>query len=132
MSIQQIQRAAERLLATITPSIPTAYEGVSFTPPTSGLYQRVKFDIRQPDDDTIGTGFHREQLLLQVFIVGQPNQGRADILARAELIRDKFKKGTFLLEDGVRIHVLRTPQISGVGQSMVCPVLINLVAEVYS
>lgn len=132
MTIQKIQRAAERRLATISPSVPTAYEGVSFTPPSTGLYQRVSFDIRPPDDPTFGTGFHREQILMKVFIVGQPNQGRADVLARAELVRDLFAKGTFFIEDGIRIHVLRTPQIAGMSQSIVCPVLINLVAEVYS
>jgi len=134
MSILEIKRSAERHLNTLTPSVPTGWEGVTFNPPST-IYQRVQFIIQSPDDPVLGTGFHRERVTMQVFVVGEINKGTSEIISRAELIRNKFKKGLVLTEGNVRIHVLRTPQIAGasiVADRSVCPVIIELVAEVYS
>lgn len=135
MAIVEIKRAAERHLNTLTPSILTGWEGMSFNPPTDQLYQRVQFVIQTPEDPVFGTGFHRERIRMQVFIVGMINKGTSEVISRAELIRDRFKKGLVLNEGNVKIHVLRTPQISGTAiasDRIVCPVIIELVAEVYS
>ena len=134
MSIAETKRAAERHLSTLLPVLPTGYEGVKFDPP-SGMYQRVQLSIRPPDDPVLGTGYHRERVQFQVFVVGAINKGTGEVLARAELIREHFKKGTFLLEGSIRIHVLATPQISGaaiVQDRAVVPILIDLVAEVFA
>jgi hypothetical protein len=134
MAILEIKKAAERHLSTLTPTIPTAWEGVSFTPPT-GLYQRVQLSIQSPDDPVLGAGFHRERVTLQIFLSGKSNKGTAEVITQAELIRSHFKKSTVLLEGNVKIHVLTTPQIAGtsiVSDRVICPVLIELVAEVYS
>lgn len=134
MAIVEIKRAAERHLNTMTPSIPTGWEGVSFTP-TNTMYQRVQFTIQAPEDPVLGVGFHRERVTMQVFVVGEINKGTSEVISRAELIREKFLKGLVLNENNVRIHVLRTPQIAGTtvaSDRMICPVLIELVAEVYS
>lgn len=134
MAIVQIKRAAERKLSQLTPVVPTAHEGVSFDPP-SGLYQRVQFTIQAPDDPVLGTGFHRERITMQVFVVGDANKGTSEVINQAELIRAHFAKGLVLEENNVKIHVLRTPQIAGntvVSERVICPVLIQLVAEVYS
>lgn len=134
MAIIEVKRAAERHLSTLTPNIATGYEGVIFTPPV-GLYQRVQFNIQTPDDPVLGTGFYRERITMQVFIAGALNKGTAEVIARAELVRNHFNKGLTLLENNIRIHVLRTPQIAGTSVAsdrIVCPVIIELVAEVYS
>lgn len=135
MAIIEIKRASERHLSTLTPSIPTGWEGVSFVPPTDSLYQRVQFVIQSPDDPVLGTGFHRERVTMQVFVVGLLNKGTSEVINRAELIRNTFAKGLVLNENNVRIHVLKTPQIAGTtvaSDRIMCPVLIELVAEVYS
>lgn len=134
MAIIQVKRAAERKLNTLTPIVPTAWEGVSFTPPDT-VYQRVQFMIQSPDDPVLGTGFYRERMTMQVFIIGAANKGTSEVISRAELVRNHFKKGTVFTEDGVHIHVLRTPQVAGTtiaSDRIICPVLIELVAEVYS
>jgi hypothetical protein len=134
MAIIEIKRAAERKLQALTPSIPTAWESVSFEPPV-GLYQRVQFTIQTPDDPVLGTGFHRERLQMQVFVIGASNKGTSEVITRAELIREHFKKGLVLQEGNIKIHVLRTPQVTGTtiaSERIVCPVIIQLVAEVYS
>lgn len=133
--ITDIEKAANRQLATITPSVSTAYEGVKFNPPDNAMYQRVQYSIQSPEDPTFGTGYHRELVQMQVFIVDVLGKGTAAGLARAELIRDKFKKGTTITEGTIRIHVLSTPQISGsiiASDRLVIPVLVNLTAEVVS
>lgn len=135
MAIIQIKRAAERHLATLTPTVATGYEGVTFEPPATAMYQRVQFIIQRPQDPVLGTGFYREIVSMQVFIAGLMNKGTADVISRAELIRNHFKKGTVFTENGVHIHVLRTPQVTGTtiaSDRIICPVLIELVAEVYS
>jgi len=134
MAIIEIKRAAERKLNALTPSIPTAWESVSFEPPV-GLYQRVQFTIQSPDDPVLGTGFHRERISMQVFVVGAANKGTSEVITRAELIRTHFAKGLVLQEGNIKIHVLRTPQVAGTtvaSERVVCPVIIELVAEVYS
>ena len=135
MAIVEIKRAAERHLNTLTPTVPTGWEGVSFDPPNDQLYQRVQFISQTPEDPVLGTGFHRERISMQIFVVGMINKGTSEVLNRAEVIRDRFKKGLVLIENNVRIHVLRTPQISGTAiasDRIICPVIIELVAEVYS
>ena len=134
MAIIEIKKAAERHLNSLTPQVPIAWEGVSFTPP-AGLHERVQFTIQPPEDPVLGTGFHRERLTMQVFCLGATNKGTAEVLTRAELIRNHFKKGTVLVEGNIKIHILTTPQIAGtsiVTDKVICPVLIELVAEVYS
>ena len=72
---------------------------------------------------------------MQVFVVGMVNKGTSEVISHAEAIRDKFKKGLVLVENNIRIHVLRTPQVSGTAiasDRIICPVIIELVAEVYS
>ena len=134
MAIIEIKRAAERKLNALTPSVPTAWESVSFEPPV-GLYQRVQFTIQSPDDPVLGTGFHRERISMQVFVVGAANKVTSEVITRAELIRTHFAKGLVLQEGNIKIHVLRTPQVAGTtvaSERVVCPVIIELVAEVYS
>jgi tRNA/tmRNA/rRNA uracil-C5-methylase (TrmA/RlmC/RlmD family) len=134
MAIIQIKRAAERKLIELSPSFPTAWESVTFNPP-DGLYQRVQFTIQAPDDPVLGTGFHRERMQMQVFVVGNANKGTSEVLERIELVRNHFAKGLVLDEDGIKIHVLTTPQITGssiASERVICAVIIKLVAEVYS
>jgi hypothetical protein len=134
MAIIQIKRAAERKLIELSPSFPTAWESVTFNPP-DGLYQRVQFTIQAPDDPVLGTGFHRERMQMQVFVVGNANKGTSEVLERIELVRNHFAKGLVLDEDGIKIHVLSTPQITGssiASERVICAVIIKLVAEVYS
>ena len=132
MSIKEIKRAAERHLSTMPSQWPTAYEGVSFNPP-DGNYLRVQFSIQPPDDPTLGLGYHRERIQLQVFVVTSAGSGTAEALDKAEQIRERFAKGTFLLESSIRIYVLRTPSIRSavvLKERLVIPVLIDLVCEV--
>jgi len=58
MSVQIIKKACRLHLAELTNNIPTAYEAMEFDAP-SGLYQRVQFLVRPPEDPTLGLGYYR-------------------------------------------------------------------------
>lgn len=130
--IVNIKRACEKRLASLAPTLQTGYEGVSFTPP-NGMYQRCQFVILRPDDPVFGTGYHRENVEFQVFVVDTSGKGTTDALNRAELIRNHFAKGTTLVEGSTPMYVLETPQIAGTTISqgrVIVPVLIPVTAEV--
>lgn len=132
--IINIKRACEKHLASLSPSLDTAYEGVSFNPPSDAMYQRCQFIILSPDDPVFGTGYHRERVQFQVFIVDPLGNGTTGALKRSELVRKHFAKGTTLIEDTTRMHILTTPQIAGTSISqgkIIVPVLIEITAEVY-
>lgn len=133
MPIAEIKKALERRLNTMTPAVSTAFEGVSFKPTPGTMYQRAQLRIDDPDDPVLGKGYYRERVQFQVFVVDQTNKGTGAAIARAELIRERFKKGTSLNESGIVLHVLETPRVSGATSAadrVIVPVLINVVAEV--
>jgi hypothetical protein len=132
MSILKTQKALINHLKTLAPELPTAYEGVSFTTPI-GTYQRVQFKINSPDDPVFGTGYHRERIEMQIFVNSPNNKGSGDALARAEALRKHYNKGLTLQDGTLRVHVLRTPTISGavsIGDRLSVPVLIDVTSEV--
>jgi hypothetical protein len=132
MSLAKIEKALLRHFNTLTPKLPTAYEGASFVTPDT-VYQRIQIVPRQPEDPVFGAGYYRERVELQVFVNAPSNKGKGEALARAELVRKHFKKPTTLQEEDVRIHVLTTPSINGaivIGNRIIVAVLIDVVAEV--
>lgn len=133
-SLIKSKRACEKHLASLTPTLPIAYEGVVFTPP-NGMYESCQFVPQTPDDPVFGTGYFRERFDFQVFVIGPYNKGTTDALERAELIRDHFHKGLTLTEEDVTLHFLRTPKIAGTIISegrIIIPILISVMSEVYS
>lgn len=131
--IINLKKAAERKLSTLSPSIPTAYEGFEFIAPSS-MYLRTQFVIQLPDDPTIGSNYYRERILFQVFICDELNKGTVGAYAVAESIRSLFSKGMTMQESTNNIYVLNTPQISGsmvTNSRLIIPVMINLVVEVF-
>jgi len=134
MVLVSIQKAFEKKLATITPSISTAYEGVSFTPVANVPYQRIQVVPSKPNNPTMGDDYYREEGECQIFLCYPTNKGKGEVLTRAELTRSYFKRATTLIEDGYSIIIIETPHIAGVstiGDRLVCPVLIRYETGVY-
>lgn len=131
--ILNIKKAFEKRLATLSPAIATAYEGVSFTP-TIAPYQRVMLVPSQPLNPTMGSSHYREAGSFQVFLNYPANKGSGEAIARASQIRLLFKRGTALIEDTTEVKILTTPQISGssiVQDRIVVPVIISYIADVF-
>lgn len=128
MGILDIQRAFEKRLLTITPTIQTVPVGVSFTPVTGTPYQKIQLVPRNPENPTMGDGYYREVGEFQIFICYPPNKGTADAIARAELTRSYFQRGTTLTEGGLEVIIPVTPYIAGaspVGDRLIVPVIIQ-------
>lgn len=133
MSIIKAEKAVRRHLLTLSPQLPTALEATPFTAPT-GMYQRLQFVVNPPTDPTFGNYYHRENIQVQIFVADKLDVGTTGAITRAQALRDLFHKGLTLVEDGVRMHVLRTPQIAGAtvaGDRVIVPVLIPLTVEIY-
>lgn len=132
--ILDVRQACEKRLTALSPSVLTFYEG------TSGetedvLYQRCQFNILPPDDPVVGTGYYRERIEFQVFVISAYSEGAGAAYERAELIRSSFYKSLTLTENTTKIHVLRTASIGSIiptTERLVVPVIIGLLAEVYS
>ena len=131
--LDKIKKAFEKKLAALTPAISTAYESVSFTPVSGVPYQRVQIVPDAPTNTVLSSGFYRETGEFQIFLMYPPNQGTGTALARAQLVRDYFKRGTNLVESGLTILIFRTPTIAGtrvVGDRLVVPVIIQYTCDV--
>lgn len=135
MSSLVTKKLLEKHLLEITPSLATAFEGVTYTPVSGTPYQRVVALPRSTQNPTMGDEYYREIGVLQVFLYYPINTGSGAALARAELIRNKFKRGTTLIDGNVKVHIIYTPSVRGsavVNDRLMVPVSIDYTAEILS
>lgn len=111
MSIALIQSALEKRLLTLTPQLPTAWENVTFTPPSS-MWQRVNHLINVPRDLALERTLRMDRGIFQVTVHAPINTGRLAAMQRAELIRDHFAPVLMLTEGAVRVDIVDTPRIA--------------------
>jgi hypothetical protein len=112
MSTLSIRQGLEKHLKLLTPAVSIAYENVDFTRATGTPYQEVTLLPAQPDNSSAGPHHYIETGLMQVMLCYPLNAGPGTAAARAELTRNHFKRGTTIIEDGIKIIINKTPQIS--------------------
>lgn len=130
--IENTKKALEKHLSALTPSLSTAYEGVSFSPVNGTPYQRVQLVPSRPENPTLGDDYFRDNGEFQVFLLYPSNKGTGEVLGRAEALRSHFKRGTTLTEGNSVVQIMRTPYISGctiIGDRVIIPVLIRYSVE---
>jgi hypothetical protein len=130
--IENTKKALEKHLSALTPSLSTAYEGVSFSPVNGTPYQRVQLVPSRPENPTLGDDYFRDNGEFQVFLLYPSNKGTGEVLGRAEALRSHFKRGTTLTEGNSVVQIMRTPYISGctiIGDRVIVPVLIRYSVE---
>jgi hypothetical protein len=130
--IENTKKALEKHLSALTPSLSTAYEGVSFSPVNGTPYQRVQLVPSRPENPTLGDEYFRDNGEFQVFLLYPSNKGTGEVLGRAEALRSHFKRGTTLTEGNSVVQIMRTPYISGctiIGDRVIVPVLIRYSVE---
>jgi len=111
MSLAAIQSALEKRLLTLAPQLPTAWENVTFTPPSS-MWQRVNHLINVPRDLALERTLRMDRGIFQVTVHAPINTGRLAAMQRAELIRDHFAPVLMLTEGAVRVDIVDTPRIA--------------------
>jgi len=115
MSTVLIRSALEARLNSMTPAIATAFENVSFTPPSSTVpYQEAHVLFARPDNRETGTS-HQELGYLQVKLLYPMGQGSGAAMARAELLRTTFVRASTVTSGGVVVNIIETPEITTVG-----------------
>lgn len=133
MSIKEIKSGLEKKLLTLSPPIDTAFESVTYVPSSGVPYQRVQLILRSRNT-TQGSTHFRQEGDFQVFLLYPSNEGTGDILTRAELLREHFKRGTTIVEGGFTINIVETPNIAGaqvIGDRVITPIIIPFVCEVF-
>jgi len=132
MSIQAIRRAFEKKLATLTP-IDTAYENTKYTPAVGTPYQQVNLLLANPDDQVMGSAIYFEQGIFQVALHYPLGAGPSAAESRAMLIRAAFKRGTSLIESGIIVNIITTPDINQPlidGEWYIVPISISFMAQI--
>lgn len=132
MSILKIKQTVQSALVAAFPSTPIAFESVDFEEPEQ-VYLRITFTPGKPTDSTYGNKYYRENVRVNIFVVGAKSKGTSEVLTLAEQVRSTFDRGWVQDVDNLRIHVFTKPQISGVGVTdakIVVPVFIEFTVEV--
>jgi hypothetical protein len=111
-SLINIKSALESALLTMTPAIDTVFENTSYTPKVDVPFQYVTITSTKPVNSTIGDIQHREEGYLQVDLLYPRGKGTGDALRRADLVRNKFKRGTVLTKNGINVVIYATPETS--------------------
>lgn len=112
MSTASIRKALETRLAALSPAVATQYEGVAFQPVNGTPYQRANLLPGQPDNSEQGSQNYLEVGVFQVTLCYPLANGTGDVGARAELLRQHFKRGTTMTQDGINVIVIRTPAVA--------------------
>lgn len=112
MSALKIRQALEKHLATLAPSISTAYENADFTPVNGVAYQRANLLPAAPDNSSMGDKYYRELGVFQVTLYYPVSTGPKDAYTRAESVKTLFKRGTTLTQGGVDVTIIFTPTIN--------------------
>lgn len=113
MSNLAIRRAMETRLASIEPSIATAWENDDFEPVEGVPYQEAYMLYARPENPTMGDGFYRQRGYMQVTLRYPLNTGPYDAGLRGEMIREAFKRGLSVQADGVETKIDETPEVPG-------------------
>lgn len=112
---ENIRSALEVHLNDMSPALPTAWENFAYTPETGVAYQSARLIWAQPDNTVLGCDYRREQGILQIDLYYPLNTGPAAAHARADAIRDHFKRATDLTFSGVGVRIPRTPSKTTLG-----------------
>jgi hypothetical protein len=110
MSSLKIRQALETAVSTITPALATVRENEKYTPIEGVPYQYIQFVGFIPDTAEV-TKSHRICGYMQIDLMYPLLKGTGASQARAELIKDKFKKGSTFVKDDINVNILNTPEI---------------------
>lgn len=111
MSLVAVRAALETALDAMGPALATAWENTPYTPAVGTPYQRVYLLAAEPDNPEMG-GSVIERGFMQVSLCYPLGTGPAAAAARAELIRQTFKRGNAFTASGIVTQVERTPEIA--------------------
>jgi hypothetical protein len=113
----------------------TSFQNAIYQPVAGVPYQEVHMVPFKPDEPTQGAGYYREHGLFQVTLVYPLGVGTGALLARAELIRSSFRRGSSFVSGGVTVQILETPEfghLDGTEDSIRMPVKVYYSANIFN
>lgn len=133
MSVVKVRAALETAVSGMSPALSTSYENVPFTPVQGTPYQRLNILFAEPGNQEYGANY-QELGFMQLTLFYPIETGIGAANARAELIRQTFKRGASFTNSGLTVVIERTPEVKpGVndGSFYVLPVKIRFYANTY-
>ena len=113
----------------------TSFQNAIYQPVAGVPYQEVHMVPFKPDEPTQGAGYYREHGLFQVTLVYPLGVGTGALLARAELIRSSFRRGSSFVSGGVTVLIPETPEfghLDGNEESIRMPVKVYYSANIFN
>jgi len=129
----EIQKALEARLAALPGPLPTAWPNVILSPPATA-YQRADLLSANPANPTFGSAFYRDQGIFQVTLFFPIGGGAGAALARADVIRAGFPRGSSYSNGGITVLISGTPAIAPgrvIEDRWVVPVSIPYFANIF-
>jgi hypothetical protein len=106
MAKSDIKIAIEKALDTVTPTLATVRENVSYQPIVGTPYQRIWFMDLIPTSPEI-TKSHQLESYFQIDLLYKLENGTKDISTRAALIEAVFKKGLSFSHNGQIVNITK-------------------------
>lgn len=111
MSALIVKQLLETALAAILPALPTAWQNVPFERPVNQPWQKADVLFAAPENPEVGNSFYREQGIFQISLFYPLNVGLGVGLARAQLIRSLFYRGSSFTNGAITAIIAQTPEI---------------------
>lgn len=111
MSAPAIRKALEAAVEALAPQLLTTYANSNAKVAAGEPYQRVDLLLAAPTNEEMSAAY-TEVGILQVTLRYPMGQGTADVLARAELIREALPRGLTIEADDCTITITRTASIA--------------------
>lgn len=115
MSELLVRRALEKQLTGMSGGLADTYfENETREPPADSVtpYQRCFLMPAEPDNEVMGAGLYQAQGVYQVSLLYPLGDGGGAAAAQAELLRQRFKHGTTIVESGLNVHITKTPHVA--------------------
>lgn len=115
MSLAIVRKLLEERLATLAPSLPSAFENVTYQRSQGVAFQEITLIPAGVEDPVFGTpggaGLKREVGLMQIKLHYPEAEGSGAATARAEAVRSHYPRGLTLTQGNVRLMIVRSPTI---------------------
>jgi hypothetical protein len=111
MSQVNIRKAFEKKLITFTPANTISFENASFTPVANVPYYVCRLAPQDVLNPTLGDNYHREVGIFQVVLCFPAGNGGQATAAKAEELKQFFRRSTTLVEGDTTVIVNKTPSI---------------------
>lgn len=115
MSTATIRKLLQERLASISPSLPTAYDNAVMKESVGTSYQEVNLIPAGVEDPVFGvpggSSLRRDIGLMQVTLCYPEGAGSGAAEARAEAVRSQFPRGLVLTDGSIRLRIEKSPVI---------------------